>query len=355
MRQISVDLVSQPHGPALPGSGRRHNVGDAPFHHFYAWSETRVPRRSQAQIAFPRPRRARAGRPTDEAGRRDLHRSHSHQPDLNVANPEVRDAIAQVAGFWLEQGLSRFRVEAVPVPIQPTGFAEGAAASIPTSCCPICAASSGAKRRGVLLGRGQSGTGGAAELFGDQDGDDAAARSSRSPSTKGRPLLSLARMRAARAGARGAAAHPPDCQWADSVRNDDELTLDKLSDDERQEVFVWFGRDEELQLYGRGRAAPASHARRRPAPHPDGLSLAFSLPGTAVLFDGEEIGMAENLAIEGRYSARAPMQWSDEPQSGFTTADRGGPSGRREPVRLARGLRARERRDPRRCSTGWSA
>ena len=95
------------------------------------------------------------------------------------------------------------------------------------------------------------------------------------------------------------------------MRNHDELTLDKLSDAERQEVFAAFGPDESLQLFGRG-------LRRRLPPMLDGdhqairmvYSLAFSLPGTPVLFYGEEIGMGENLEIEGRLSVRSPMQWT---------------------------------------------
>ncbi|HMJ96290.1 MAG TPA: hypothetical protein VK486_10575, partial [Thermoleophilaceae bacterium] len=93
-------------------------------------------------------------------------------------------------------------------------------------------------------------------------------------------------------------------------------------EEERQEVFDAFGPEKELQLYGRGirRRLPTmlggDERRIRLA-----YSLAFSLPGTPVLFYGEEIGMAENLAIEGRYSVRAPMQWSAEPQAGFTTAE----------------------------------
>ena len=97
------------------------------------------------------------------------------------------------------------------------------------------------------------------------------------------------------------------------MRNHDELSLDKLTDAEREEVFARFGPDEDLQLYGRG-------LRRRLPTMLDGdeqairmiYSLVFSLPGTPVLFYGEEIGMGENLAIEGRYSVRSPMQWSSE-------------------------------------------
>ena len=129
------------------------------------------------------------------------------------------------------------------------------------------------------------------------------------------------------------------------MRNHDELTLDKLSEDERAEVFARFGADESLQLYGRG-------LRRRLPTMLDGderairmvYSLVFSLPGTPVLFYGEEIGMAENLAIEGRYSVRAPMQWS--PDGGFTTSE----SPRRPLVEGAYGPErvnvAAQRRDP---------
>ena len=134
---------------------------------------------------------------------------------------------------------------------------------------------------------------------------------------------------------------PADCQWGNFVRNHDELTLDKLSDGEREEVFAAFGPEPELQLYGRGlrRRLPTmlggDQRRIRLA-----YSLMFSLPGTPVLFYGEEIGMAENLAIEGRYAVRAPMQWSDEAHAGFTDRRRAGAAGAdRRAVRLRGGQR----------------
>jgi glycosidase len=121
-----------------------------------------------------------------------------------------------------------------------------------------------------------------------------------------------------------------DCQYANFVRNHDELTLDKLSDEERQEVFDAFGPEEDMQLFGRG-------LRRRLPTMLDGdpqrirmvYSLLFSLPGTPVLFYGEEIGMGENLEIEGRMSVRTPMQWTDEENGGFSKAL---PSRLRRPV-----------------------
>jgi glycosidase len=125
-------------------------------------------------------------------------------------------------------------------------------------------------------------------------------------------------------------AKPVDSQWATFVRNHDELTLDQLSDDERQEVFAAFGPDEEMQLFGRG-------LRRRLPTMLEGdprrirmvYSLMLTLPGAPVLFYGEEIGMGENLAIEGRLSVRTPMQWRPTPSAGFSSAS---PSRLRRPL-----------------------
>jgi len=117
-------------------------------------------------------------------------------------------------------------------------------------------------------------------------------------------------------------------QWANFLRNHDELTLDKLSRSERQEVFDAFGPDPDMQLFDRG-------LRRRLPPMLGGderrvrmaYSLMFSLPGSPVLFYGEEIGMGENLDIPGRLSVRTPMQWQSGDNAGFST------SGRRSLVR----------------------
>ncbi|HEY1105306.1 MAG TPA: trehalose synthase, partial [Agromyces sp.] len=113
----------------------------------------------------------------------------------------------------------------------------------------------------------------------------------------------------------------PEAQGANFVRNHDELTLDKLSDVERAEVFDAFAPDERMRVYDRGIV-------RRLPPMLDGdprrvrlvYSLLFSLPGTPVLFYGEEIGMGENLAQDGRQSVRTPMQWTDERNGGFSRA-----------------------------------
>ena len=127
--------------------------------------------------------------------------------------------------------------------------------------------------------------------------------------------------RTARHRARGAAGHRQTCQWATFLRNHDELTLDKLGDAERQEVFAAFGPEPEMQVYDRGlkRRLPTmlggDPRRIRMA-----YSLMFSLPGTPTLYYGEEIGMGEDLEADGRMAVRTPMQWSAGRNGGFSTA-----------------------------------
>lgn len=116
---------------------------------------------------------------------------------------------------------------------------------------------------------------------------------------------------------------PQTGQWGIFLRNHDELDLGRLTDKQRQQVFTAFGPDKEMQLYQRG-------IRRRLAPMLGGdmrrlrlaYSVMYSLPGTPVLRYGDEIGMGDDLSLPERNCARTPMQWSDEPQGGFTKSDR---------------------------------
>jgi trehalose synthase len=251
-----------------------------------------------------------------------LHRFYKHQPDLNVANPAVREEIARIVGFWLQLGVSGFRVDAVPFLIELDGI-DGAPSIDPHRYLKDLR-SFVERRHGeaILLGEVNLPPKDQRAFFGDEDGDEL--NLVFNFSVMQRIYLALARQDAtsverALADLPGV---PFDSQWATFLRNHDELTLDQLSDDERQEVFDAFGPDPEMQLYGRG-------LRRRLPPMLGGdqqrirmaYSLLFSLPGTPVLFYGEEIGMGENLDLRDRLSVRTPMQWSDEPGAGFSTAD----------------------------------
>ena len=317
--RVIADLVVNHTSDEHPWFKDARRGPDSPFHDFYVWRDEK-PEEKPGDVVFPDQEHSNWAF-DEEARRWYQHRFYSHQPDLNVANPEVRDEIAQVVGFWLEQGLSGFRVDAVPFLIEPPGTGPSTRQD-PHELLRDMRRYIG-RRAGdaVLMGEVNLPPHRQREFFGDENGDELQVVLSFTVNQA--MYLALAREDATplRRALEALPAIPEDCQWANFVRNHDELTLDKLSEEERQEVFAAFGPEPELQLYGRG-------IRRRLPTMLDGdqrrvrmmYSLAFALPGTPVLFYGEEIGMAENLEIEGRYSVRSPMQWSDEPQAGFTTA-----------------------------------
>ena len=285
----------------------------------------REARREAAETWSSPTRRSRNWAYDQKARQWYLHRFYSHQPDLNVDNPDVRDEIAQVVGYWLEQGLAGFRVDAVPFLLEPIGMPEGAFID-PHAFMRELRRFMG-RRRGdaILMGEVNLPPDQQRAFFGDEDGDEL--HMVLSFTVNQAMYLALARGDATplRSALESLPEIPADCQWANFVRNHDELTLDKLSEDERAEVFAAFGPDPDVQLYGRGlrRRLPTmlggDERRMRML-----YSLAFSLPGTPVLFYGEEIGMAENLEIPGRYSVRAPMQWSSERHGGFSTVEDAG-------------------------------
>jgi trehalose synthase len=291
---------------------------DSPYRGFYVWADEKPPEKP-GDVVFPDQEESNWAY-DEAAGQWYLHRFYSHQPDLNVANPEVRDEIAQVVGYWLDLGLAGFRVDAVPFMLEPIGMPEDALQD-PHELLRDLRRFIG-RRRGdaVLMGEVNLAVDQLGAFFGDGD----QLHMILSFSVNQAMYLAFARGAAAplEAAMRALPKIPEDCQWANFVRNHDELTLDKLSESERSEVFGAFGPEERFQLYGRGlrRRLPTmvggDERRIRLA-----YSLMFSLPGTPVLFYGEEIGMEENLDIGGRYSVRSPMQWSAERHRGFTTAD----------------------------------
>ncbi|MDV8147995.1 alpha-amylase family protein [Arthrobacter sp. B10-11] len=294
---------------------------DNPYRDYYVWRKDTPPDTSE-QVVFP-------GEETsiwtqDKAtGEWYLHMFAKHQPDLNVANPKVRDEIAKSMGFWLQMGLDGFRLDAVPFFLELQGVSKEDAGKIDPHDYLAALRSFLNRRNGsaVLLGEVNLPYKDQVKYFGGPDGNELNMQFDFLSMQN--LYLSLAR-EDARPLAKTLTGRPaihPDNQWAMFVRNHDELTLDKLTDEERAEVFAAFGADPDMQMYGRG-------LRRRLPPMLDGdparlrmvYSLMFSLPGTPVLFYGEEIGMGEDLRAEGRSAVRSPMQWNDTDNGGFSTA-----------------------------------
>ncbi|MGW0856955.1 alpha-amylase family protein [Streptomyces sp. NPDC002690] len=255
-----------------------------------------------------------------------LHRFYKQQPDLNVANPAVRDEIARIMGFWTELGLSGFRVDAVPFLLETDGQQDADGLPDPHAYLADLRAFLG-RRNGeaILLGEVNLPYEDTARFFGGAEaGEGDELTLCFDFIGMQRMYLSMAREDAGplAAALRERPVPPRDARWATFVRNHDELTLDKLDEEERAEVFAAFGPDEDMRLYGRG-------LRRRLPPMVAGdrrrvelaYSLLFTLPGTPVLFYGEEIGMGENLAAPGRQAVRTPMQWTPDKGGGFTRAE----------------------------------
>jgi maltose alpha-D-glucosyltransferase/alpha-amylase len=319
--RVIADLVMNHTSDQHPWFQAARADKDSPYREFYVWSDEKPPEKP-GDVVFPDKEDSNWAW-DEEAGQYYLHRFYSHQPDLNMANPAVRDEIAQVVGFWLEQGLSGFRVDAVPFMLEPMGMPGGALVDPHELLRDLRRFTGRRSGDAILLGEVNLPPDDQRTFFGDEDGDELQTLFSFTVNQ----ALYLALARESAAPLEQALAElpkiPEDCQWASFVRNHDELTLDKLSASEREEVFAAFGPEKELQLFGRGlrRRLPAmlggDEQRIRMV-----YSLMFSLPGTPVLFYGEEIGMGENLAIPGRMSVRAPMQWSAGPHGGFSTAKR---------------------------------
>jgi trehalose synthase len=326
--RVIIDLVVNHTSDRHPWFRAARASRTSEFRDFYVWAD-KPPAKPKAEVVFPDAEDS-IWTYDDKAEQYYLHHFYSHQPDFNIGNPRVRDEIAKVIGFWLELGVDGFRMDAVPFLLE-TGGITGDVALDPHDFLRDLR-SFVARRRGdaVLLGEVNLPADDLPQYFGGADGDEVQLLFNF-------PLMQATYLSFARQDATALAAaltntvrETDDQQYANFLRNHDELTLDKLTDKERQEVFAAFGPDEEMQLFGRGlrRRLPSMFGgdpqRIRMA-----YSLMFSLPGTPVLFYGEEIGMAENLAIDGRASVRSPMQWSDERNGGFSTAR---PSRLRRPV-----------------------
>ncbi|WP_061298988.1 alpha-amylase family protein [Herbidospora cretacea] len=252
-----------------------------------------------------------------------FHRFYKFQPDLNTSNPEVRDEIARILGFWMELGLSGFRVDAVPFLVERVLENDDNFPDPHLFFADLRAFMNRRDGSAMLLGEVNLPYEDLMAYFGDTPLGNEITMCFDFIGMQ-RMYLSLAREDATplAEALRERPAPPKDSQWASFVRNHDELTLDKLTESEREEVFAAFAPEEDMRIYDRG-------IRRRLPPMLDGdqrrirmvYSLLFALPGTPVLFYGEEIGMGENLAIEGRQSVRTPMQWTSGRHAGFSDVE----------------------------------
>jgi trehalose synthase len=294
------------------------------FRDFYVWRDTEPPDTSQL-VVFP-DQEDSIWEHDSRTGEWYLHNFYKHQPDLNLANPAVVDEVLRIIGFWLQLGFDGFRVDGIPFLEQNAQNAEDPALAVDPHELMRTLRGFVNRRTGraTMLGevnlphaeqRRFFGGAAANELQMQFDFIGMQATYLSLARADARPLVKALRRRPS---------IDRTCQWATFLRNHDELTLDKLTDAERQEVFDAFGPEPAMQVFGRG-------LKRRFPPMVDGdprrvrmaYSLMFSLPGTPTLYYGEEIGMGEDLDAPGRMAVRTPMQWSAGRNGGFSTASPG--------------------------------
>lgn len=291
---------------------------DSKFRDYYIWSDEE-PADAHEGMAFPGVQDS-TWTYSPEAKAWYYHKFFEFQPDLNIANPQVQTELMKIIAFWLELGVSGFRMDAVPFLIAADGIRIKDAEPAYGLLRRIRELAQWRKGDAVFLAEANIPPEDSLKYFGE-DGDRLHMMFNFPVNQTLFYALASADTRPLREMLEASKDLPPTAQWAHFLRNHDELDIGRLPDDQRQAVFDAFGPDKDMQLYGRG-------IRRRLAPMLGGdrrrLELAYSLmltmPGTPVIRYGDEIGMGDDLSLPERDAARTPMQWSSARNGGFTSS-----------------------------------
>ncbi|HEY3458077.1 MAG TPA: alpha-amylase family protein [Bryobacteraceae bacterium] len=315
--RVLIDLVVNHTSDEHPWFCEARRNPDSKYRDWYVWSKKR-PKHANEGIVFPGVQKSTWTRDS-VAKCWYFHRFYDFQPDLNTSHPEVQAEILKIMGFWLQLGVSGFRMDAVPFVIS----AKGDKVTRPVEQYHMLRAF----REFLSWRQGDAIVLAEANVMPNTDMEYFGATGERLQmmfnfqvnqnlfyglaTSDSRPLVKALKATKPR---------PATAQWGHFLRNHDELDLGRLTDEQRQAVFDAFAPELNMQLYERG-------IRRRLAPMMQGdrrrLELAYSLlmalPGTPVIRYGDEIGMGDNLVLPERQSARTPMQWSAEDQGGFSS------------------------------------
>ena len=320
--KIVLDLVVNHTSDEHPWFTSARSSPDSPYRDWYVWSADEPPNKHQGTV-FP-------GEQTEtwtfdeQASAWYFHRFYDFQPDLNWSNPDVRAEIAKVMGFWLQLGVSGFRIDAAPFVIEDVSPGVDPGPKDFSILDSWRTETQWQVGDSVLLCEANVPPSDVATFTGSRaDAPSDRAQMMFDFLLNPRMWLALARQNAEPLveALTTAVKLPPGAQWVSFLRNHDELDLSRLTDEQRGDAFKAFAPKPEMRLYGRG-------IRRRLATMLKGdqrrielaYALQFAMPGTPAIRYGEEIGMGENLGLDGRESVRTPMQWDDGPNGGFSNA-----------------------------------
>ncbi|HEY7431135.1 MAG TPA: maltose alpha-D-glucosyltransferase [Streptosporangiaceae bacterium] len=319
--RVIADLVMNHTSDAHPWFQASRTDPDGPFGDFYVWSDSDEGYPGARVIFVDAEQSNWTYDPV--RGQYYWHRFFSHQPDLNYENPRVQDAMLEVLRFWLDLGIDGFRLDAVPYLYEREG----------TNCENLKETHEYLKRirsevdrlypDRVLLAEANQWPADVVAYFGDPSaGGDECHMAFHFPLM---PRIFMAVRREQRYPITEILAQTPPipagCQWGIFLRNHDELTLEMVTDDERDYMYAEYAKDPRMKAN--------IGIRRRLAPLLDNdrnqlelfTALLLSLPGSPVLYYGDEIGMGDNIWLGDRDGVRTPMQWTPDRNAGFSTCD----------------------------------
>lgn len=319
--RVITDLVMNHTSDQHPWFQASREDPDGPYGDFYVWSDTDE-RYDEARVIFVDTETSNWS--YDEVrGQYYWHRFFSHQPDLNFENPAVQEAILEVLRYWLDLGIDGFRLDAVPYLYEREG----------TNCENLKETHEFLKRvraevdrlypDRVLLSEANQWPSEVVDYFGDfESGGDECHMNFHFPLM---PRMFMAVRQEQRFPISEILAQTPpipqNCQWAIFLRNHDELTLEMVTDEERDYMYSEYAKEPRMRAN--------VGIRRRLAPLLDNdrnqielfTALLLSLPGSPVLYYGDEIGMGDNIWLGDRDAVRTPMQWSSDRNAGFSKGD----------------------------------
>jgi maltose alpha-D-glucosyltransferase/alpha-amylase len=318
--RVLIDLVVNHTSDHHPWFKEARRDPESKYRDWYVWSKKK-PKNAKTGMVFPGVQKSTWSY-DDQAKAYYFHRFYEFQPDLNTSHPEVQAEILKIMGFWIQLGVSGFRMDAVPFVIATKGPRVGKPEEQYDMLRVFREFLQWRQGDCIVLAEANVLPETDMEYFGD-DGERMHMMFNFQVNQHLFYALASADSRPLIKALKATKPRPATAQWGLFLRNHDELDLGRLTQEQRQTVFDAFGPEKNMQLYDRG-------IRRRLAPMLGGdrrrfelaYSLLFTLPGTPVIRYGDELGMGDELSLKERDCARTPMQWSDEPHGGFTKHDK---------------------------------
>jgi maltose alpha-D-glucosyltransferase / alpha-amylase len=291
---------------------------DSRYRDYYVWQDD--PKHDEEKIMFEGIEDS-IWEYTEETDSYYLHRFFKQQADLNVVNPEVRDEIRKIMGFWLKLGVNGFRIDAAHIITDPVEVDHIDFGNLHELFNEMRSFIDKNYPNAILLGEANVDHDQLVKYFGGKDQEPRMHMLFNFLSNK-YTFLAIAK-KDGTSLSKGLKLYEDieGAHWVNFIRHHDELNLELLDDHEREIVFNAFAPEEEMRIFGHG-------IRRRVAPMFRNIkdkikliyAISFSLPGSPLISYGEEICMGDDLSLQGRHSVRTVMQWSSEKNAGFSTA-----------------------------------